>query len=210
MEQLDVAFRVSKGYDSSGIIDVIRPLMVHATKGIVYYHDVSDNPHIHGYIEGYSKSAKWFRETLKKQFGVSVRTEYTCNFDANVNFITYMSKGKLDPIYNQGFELQMVNDLKAKGYDKGDIIKAKKVSEPNKPTKFMLLKDMENKAAKCGCLEFPTQYPKCLLKHIIRVLHENKQVIGEYKVKDYFDSISMYNDGEKFIDRMCRKIFPDG
>lgn len=208
---LDIAFRVSKAYDSSGIINVIGPIMVHASKAIVYYHDVSDNPHIHGYIEGYSKSAKWFRETLKKQFGVKQRTEYTCNFDASSNFITYMSKGKLKPIYNQGFEEEMVNELTAKGYDKGDIVKPKKsVSEPNKPTKWTLMKDMEDRAAKCGCLQYPTQYPKCLLKHIIRVLHENKQLIGEYKVKDYFDSISMYNDGDSFVDRMCHKIFPDG
>lgn len=209
-DNLDIAFRVSKAYDSSGIANVIGPIMVHASKAIIYYHDVSDNPHIHGYVEGYSKSAKWFRETLKKQFGVMKRTEYTCNFDASCNFITYMSKGKLDPIYNQGFNEEMVNELKAKGYDKGDITKSKKtVSEPNKPTKWTLLKDIEDKAAKCGCLQFANIYPKCVLKHIIRVLHENKQLIGEYKVKDYFDSIFMYHDGDNFIDRMVAKIFPE-
>lgn len=200
---VNVSFRVSREYDSSGITHVIEPILVHSSKAIVYYHDVSNNPHIHGYVEGYSKTPKWFRDCLKKAFSLTLKTDYSCNFNSDSNFISYMSKGKLDPIFNKGFSVDEIQLYKSKGYDKGtDIVKAPKVHDGPK-TKWQMLQDMRDKIAKKEVWRIEDK-----LEVIIHVLRDNKQVIGEYKVKDYYDTLEMYDNECSFIMRMKKKIEP--
>lgn len=110
---------------------VSRVAMV-SEKVIFYEHsDNPDNIHCHGLIYGLSVDKdtikNWLKETLRL---TPTRTQWTFpeqykGRSVNDDFISYMSKGKLDPVWNKGFAPELVAEQKAKGYD-GKAMKGSK------------------------------------------------------------------------------------
>lgn len=95
---------------------------------IIYeHHERTDNLHIHFLVANPSKSredtyTKWVKSIVG---GDKVSRKYSFKRkDVNIDFISYMSKGKLDPVFvnsiNNIFTPAVVEPLKQKGYDKHD------------------------------------------------------------------------------------------
>lgn len=95
---------------------------------IVYeHHERSDNLHIHFLVANPGKSRedtyiKWVKSIVG---GDKVSRKYSFKRkDVNIDFISYISKGKLDPVRirsdNDIFTPAIVEPLKQKGYDKKD------------------------------------------------------------------------------------------
>lgn len=99
---------------------VIQGLKPRCNSIIVYRHDTF-HPHIHFLMTEVNCSYDTLVNVVKRAIPGAKKDKYSFKKDANDDFISYMSKGKLDPVYNFGFSDELIAQKKLKGYDKDDI-----------------------------------------------------------------------------------------
>lgn len=203
--------------------EVIKPFFdkVITTKGIVYEHPFNPKTgkpiHCHAWVYDVGVStdtlknwvnklipdfpghdAWYFKEKTSKKHGCKPWTD---------DVITYMSKGKLDPKYNVGFADEIVNDFKSKWVSQenpittqdGKLVVKREVKETKKKTKRELIQEM---------LEtyLPEMENHEIIELIRKVLIKNNEVIGMYKVIDYYDALLCYGNKEEFVRMIVQKI----
>lgn len=96
-----------------------------STKSIWYFHPngVKAGPHVHGLLWNHATTAETFRNKIKKYFNLTNKTDYglsnkyergtlmteeTCH-----GYVTYMSKGKYDPILMKDYDIEYANVRKS-------------------------------------------------------------------------------------------------
>lgn len=167
-------------------------------KVIAYRHEIPGNNHYHGLLENYRDTPEWFRKKIKKLFNLESKAQYSCKYkDISCNFISYMSKGKLDPVINIGYDPILVSELKALGYDAKETLKTEK-------TKWDYYEMMRGRIHTMGL--YPIHDYEKVVEVIRKVLMDNKQVIGFYKIKDYYDML-MLSESPGTIAEKIRKYY---
>jgi len=130
----------------------------------------------------------------------------------NIEFITYMSKGHLRPKFIKNISPDIVEELRGKWSEPTRALAKLIVSNDNESNK-KLTKSQIIKAAydyflnKCPLL--PTgqkdaskikQVPDTeILRCIRRILIDNEQPLGLYKVMDLYDGFVMFHNKDKFL-----------
>lgn len=194
---MDVAFRVTTAMDAIEFSNVLLSISGSYDKVIAYRHEVPGNDHYHGLLEGYSNTPEWFRKKIKSIFNIESKMEYQCRFkDVSSSFISYMSKGTYDPVINIGFDPILVAQLKSLGYDG----KARKIDDKKDKTRYDMYEIMR---ARCHTMNLLPRIHYLQIVEVIRkVLKDNRQVIGFYKVKDFYDMIMLDEDPGTIADRI--------
>lgn len=87
--------------------------------------DKGNGIHCHGIYKNASFAKQTFYDAAAKLFPVRKKGEklvkYSCVQSTDLDHaIQYMSKGKFDPVYNNSFETNYINNMKLLGYDKKD------------------------------------------------------------------------------------------
>lgn len=214
--------RVSLPYnDVSG---VVRVWASKCDKMAVYEHGPDEckcnRPHIHAILINciYKTEAQ-----LKNLFYKEIDTEMKGNDlwawehkdypNPDESYISYMSKGKFDPVFVKEFDAPTIDFYKSQGYDKKDKLIVRKQVEPHdvipaveKPkqlTKWELLNIMKHE------LElFKQRHPGWIItkthrnRIVAMVLKEEKQVIGLYKAIDFSYALQLHGETEEFVDAM--------
>lgn len=155
---------------------------------------------------------KCSRETLKniirKECGNIPRQDWSFKDVTDpLGCITYMSKGCLDPVYNYRYEPEIVSDCK------------KLWKDPTKKTvrvangKLVVQDQIEKSRSKNDILnEVLAELPEgccettVVLESIRKVLIANKQVVGFYKMEDYYWNIIMRKDKVTWMERLMDRI----
>lgn len=124
----------------------------------------------------------------------------------DLDCLTYMAKGVLQPKYTKGFDTNELEEYRVKWVDPKTVnVKVengkfvKEVKETDKKSKRYMLEQMRQ-------LVSSTSTPREILRAIRKVLMANNEVIGQYKMMDYYDSIMMYDMKENWLIAMERKI----
>lgn len=202
----DFAFRISVAYDEVKLDD----LFDLCNQVIIYQHTADDSikrTHIHGLIFGCTRK----EDTVRNKF-FKGKYEYSMKTKVDDKFITYMSKGKLDPVFIKGFDSDLVRQRKSEWQDHR-ITPTVEVSEKtsNKKTKKELLSIMLETyeshwadADKKASMKYMSL--DSVLRHIRKVLIANNEVIGMYKVMDYYDSFMMFGNEEGWLQMVANKI----
>lgn len=104
---------------------IIQGLKDRCDRIIVYRHEADlrvKRPHIHCLMYGVKCSYDTLINVVKRVIPGATKDMYSFpkNKRADDDFIGYMSKGRLDPIYNVGFTDELIAEKKAHGYDKYD------------------------------------------------------------------------------------------
>lgn len=197
------------GECSEKVLEYLEPL---SGKLIMYEHEADEDvtrTHIHGLVMDCSRSDDTLRNNLFK-------VNYTKNYElkstyktktgiwpVDAKFITYMSKGYLDPKYNKGFTEEEVAMYKSQWKDMtvskhGRIaLTPKEEGKPKAMSRFAfvihcaelyseeILKQYENGIERqCFNRRIATQI-------IILECVKNAQALGFYKIVDIVDSIQM-------------------
>lgn len=214
-----IAIRVDGAWTEKGL-SLTTELVTKCQKAIFYEHPStpSKGVHIHGLIYGFNRKEDTLRNLLKgitdKSYECKdkIRPRQKDSPEVNEDYIAYMSKGKYDPVYNSGFDEELVNSQKAKGYDVVDISGGKLVIK--KGIKGVDGKSSDRKTRKelvQGIVEDlgdgirradERDICEVIRKHLIR----NNEVIGMWKVIDLYDSVLMYAHPDKWIDMVSAKI----
>lgn len=115
------------GINQDDTVELCKRFSTEAESALFYLHPIKDStgkelPHIHGLIYNWSKSDDTFRNQIKKAHNVkgtqlAVSNTYERGTKMNVEhigkYITYMSKGKFEPLYNKAFDDEMIVKLKS-------------------------------------------------------------------------------------------------
>lgn len=206
------AFRISVPYDEcrEKVLEYLESL---SEKLIIYQHEADDDvnrTHIHGLIMDCSRSDDTLRNNLFKvnyTKNYELKSTYktkTGTYPVDDKYITYMSKGKLDPSYSKGYTEDEIAAYKAQWKDM-TISKYGRIEltpkEEGKP------KAMSRFAFVMHCAEI---YAEEILKmaeegHVTRMPFDRRlatqlvilecvkqqQAIGFYKIVDLVDAIQM-------------------
>lgn len=138
----------------------------------------------------------------------------------DMGFLTYMSKGRLRPVFVKNISEQQLEEYRALWVEKTNTPDKPPVQKDEKESTKKLTKHQVIKAAydyfqnKCPMLvngqrdvSHIKNVPDTeILRCIRRILIDNEQVLGLYKVMDLYDGFMMYHNKEKFLSNCLRVI----
>lgn len=171
-------------------------------KVIVYAHnDDCERPHIHFLIENFKKSTDTIKNWIVKALGEkpskdmwTMKSTYGKDkIPVDYGYITYMSKGKYDPIYQKGFRDSMINEYKSKWVEP---VKASQKCQQRLNGEFS--KDDDKKTYADICKDVISYFQDNDIRHpsINDVVQELQKTlvkcdkwIGRYKFRDLADAI---------------------
>lgn len=199
------AIRITRSYDE--IKDWVNAL--EADKMIVYEHSADHavtRTHIHMLLVNSKLKPDAMKARYKKLYNTIDKADWSFkSADADYEkYITYMSKGKLQPLVNKGIE--NVDDLMSQWKDPRTqnlkLIQGRLVRDVNKTPKKTRRELVELMISRMDDgMTIEKQFGV-----IRKVLIEHNEVIGQYKAIEYYDACMMYGDGESWIASCVRKI----
>lgn len=205
----------SKGIDYLAFLEEISN---DCDKALWYFHPGgkkdSNRPHIHGLVINYSKSDDTLRKKIKDTFPVDAKKQefaISNSFSRGVKmselfyqkYITYMSKGIYDPVYNKGFTEQDIEIWKSlwifpsEQSQPANIIVEPKEKIQKKLTLFQI--------ARAAQAEYMFTYQEIslnvnkLIFIVIRILKENKILAHKMVVRNIIQDIIADLDVEEFV-----------
>lgn len=163
---------------------------------IVYEHSAA-RPHCHALVEGASVGTDSMKNWIKKALGVSTFPKTDWQFKASTDnplgFITYMSKGTLEPVYNKGFEPEQVNTLKGNWLSYATAMRSQGPRKPvAEPLKWADMLDIAEKRLRDEERHAESTFRVINLaigiaKQVVYI--ENKALVGRHKFRDFVDTI---------------------
>jgi len=211
---MNVAIRVSVPFaDLDKFCDLIRS---QCTSCIIYEHQ-SSRVHIHGLIKGCKVSTDTLKNYVKRSLAVtsfpktdwSFKTQFEGG-DIDDRFITYMSKGILDPVFLHNCDDESIAILKSKWVPvvkqrKAEMVQYKLKIENPRESKIRQNEMMDMVKQRCSELGYKRGRP--VLEIIRQVVYvENRTIVGRYKLRDFYDYVVSDTDHEKFLDNMEKII----
>lgn len=199
--------RITRTYDE--IHDLLDS--IECDKIIAYEHSGDESvsrTHCHILLIGSKIKPDAIKTRYRKLYGDIERGDWSfkkCKEDY-LPTVTYMSKGRLPPRLCKGFDPGAIIELTNKWVDPetvnvnvvdGKLVKD--VKEKGKKSKRELLEIIRTKVE-------PGGMTRDVLKVIRKVLMDNNEVIGQYKMMDYYDSFMMYDRKEDWLSMMTAKI----
>lgn len=221
---MNLAIRISRSYDE--IKEWIIGLK--AKRCIAYQHDADDEvsrTHVHLLILESGVKPDGLKARFKTLYGNIDKTDWSFSSaykddgkvtaiteDSSSKFITYMSKGHLIPVHSSGYDpetLLQLTQLWVEPVKKLTVKNGKFVRQtddvPDKPkkTRRTLIEIMLDRGKDQDIDPMDT---KSVLRMIRSVLVENNEVIGMWKVMEYYDAWMMYGHGDEWINMISKKI----
>lgn len=216
---MDIAFRVSSSYDS--LTDFITKLSEVSEKVIIYQHDAT-RIHIHGLVQDCRISTDTMKNWIKKCLNVKSFPKSDWSFksvdDDYGKYITYMSKGKLSPMYVKEFDDEFVEQCRNEWVDYVKSSNPVKTSS-DKPTIYQIAQEVHNNVLR---LELEKQLPidrtapdgyvlyAAHLDQAIKVCHKYRQPFEEHYLRRLvITAMTLEEKGVKSLMRkMMEKEFP--
>jgi len=217
-------FRISRSYDECQ--EQIKELAAYATRVAIYQHDADEDvnrTHVHGIIRICSRGedtlrTKFFKKYFagNKQYQLATTYIPAKGMDAkpvNDKYITYMSKGHLEPVYVKDYTQVEIDHWKSQWIDysikeatgikleNGKIVLTKEVEAERKKKKYDIVQAI--------CMKVHDKkliHDEDIITEVIRELTREKQVIGQYKIMDYFDAVTMYSNPGKMVQNCLQVI----
>lgn len=198
-----IAFRITRPFQ---VLEASMKMYAdNCEKLIVYEHVDASRPHIHGLIVDCKVGTDTLKNYVRKFLGKIDKTDWSfVTKDVNEKFIVYMSKGKLAPSFVKGFNEDQVEAYR-NDWVSNPLKKQTKLTYIVKETpaeRKMRQEDMVNEIVK-RYQESADKSPDFLIGTIYRVVSvENKNILGRYKVRDYYDTVVGRVNPTKWIDCM--------
>lgn len=209
----DYAVRLSRSFED------LRQFFVHLELMnilyIVYEHvadaDVS-RTHVHALLLNVSQSTDTLKNWVRKSLDVTEYPKSDWSFKlANADYdryITYMSKGHLEPLRNTAFSNERVVTARSNWVDPAPASEASArsaatqqetvVVSVQRKTKNELMEEVAITLRKENGNMMPND--KLIIKAVCDVLRHNRVITNVYKLADYVDSYKLWFHGSEFVD----------
>lgn len=221
---MNLAIRISRSYDE--IKEWINGLK--ATSIIAYQHDADDEvsrTHVHMLLIESGVKPDGLKARFKTLYGNIEKTDWSfassfkdgqtptaITVESSSKFITYMSKGELTPVFSQGYNpedvlrltQQWVKPVKQLSVKNGKFVRqTDDVPDKPKKTRRTLVEIMLDRV-KDEDIDYDDT--RKILSIIRRVLVENNEVVGMWKVMEYHDAVMMYGNEGAWLNMIAKKI----
>lgn len=207
----------------SELLTFITSVADKSEKLIIYRHpkEEAERDHIHGLCVNTTLSEKVFREWCNRKLKLeksnksySVGTTFGKNIKISdltyTTYITYMSKGKYDPLFNKGFSDEDINELKhqwKEPKEKNTVIQPEPIALKKKKTQYEIGQEAEIRYLEIpGYDERDDVDWKHMIALVIQVLHENRIVAHEFTVAHIVQDIQARLSPDQYINRIYHKI----
>lgn len=192
--------RVSRPYDD--LKEFIEKLADACEVLVVYEHQADDSinrTHIHAYVEDPKVSTDTMKNWVKKVLKVTSfpKSDWSFTEARDRGFITYLSKGQLDPLFVKGIEVEACRLLKADWVEqpqkKGKIQYILKAENPQerKMRQAEMIAEIRRRIHTDAPVDDLGYHNIQNVLHIITdvVVRQNQNVCGRYKIRDYYDTV---------------------
>lgn len=123
-------------YKISEVSELFRDLKDDAKAIVVYEHNDGTRPHIHAYVEEMNITPQTLKNRLVRLLGFKpAKTDWSFKSGADRKFITYMSKGNLNPVFYIGIEGAEIDGYRSQWIER-------KKAEPSKKSATLTTWDM--------------------------------------------------------------------
>lgn len=203
-----LAIRITKPF--SDLKWFCEKLNEYSDKSIYYEHTESARLHVHGLIVNPTVSTDTMKNWLRKHLGQIPKTDWSfVAKDVNEKFITYMSKGKLEPKYVSGFSDVQVSSYRDLWEDRPRKQVQTRLSYIVKETpeeRKMRQEDMVKEIVRRVQLS-EDQTTDFIIGTIYRVVSvENRTMLGRYKMRDYYDAVIAKTDYQGWLVNMKKIV----
>ena len=204
-----LACRVSRVFND--VSSAMQRIADNSDRIIVYAHNEGcERPHIHFLIENPQISTDTIKNWIKKDLNTKIfcKTDWSFkqtfgdNQDVNYGYISYMTKGKYEPVFQKGFTESEIKEYKDAW--KNPAPKTKNLVQQKLKQKELTYRDIVNITIENlnG-----SSHPESICQELNKVLIANDRFIGRYKFRDLVDSISARQDNVGWVGQMvsfCR------
>lgn len=188
---------------------------------IVYEHSEGcERPHIHALIlglkRGYDTVVGWMKSICPSRSDRSLGTSYGKEKKPlDLGFISYMSKGKYDPVYVKGITDDDIAERKGQGYYKEgskDIVQIElengKLVKKVSPSKKLQIDMLEEMRAEIGDVDYDSLTDERIYKVIRKVCMANHYYLprGLYKLMEFRDNLLMYGNASSAVNEFSIAI----
>lgn len=226
------AFRVTSSYDVT--VEHLAPLYELCDKVAVYEHSQATktargNTHIHAVLIGCSKGEDTIRNRFFKgkyqSADYELKTKYEVKvgimkvkrkYDVDEKYVTYMSKGVLDPMFFKGFTQEEIDAYKAQWISHtSEVVEVtdKKQEKAKKPVnRYEVCQEIvarhlpKRRKHDFGVDVFWDYEDYEIVDAIILYGNEQHMFINEYAVRDYFDCIVMRQRPQRYRENVLHLI----
>jgi len=172
---------------------------------IVYQHDAS-RVHVHALVVGCTVSTDTLKNWVMREInGKVTRDSWSFKTAQNEEFITYMSKGNLTPVFVSGYQPEVIEAFRSKWVQqspKNKPLVQYRLKLENPQEQKMRQQEMVKEIA-LRYNEAPVQTPSVLISLIRQVVViEQKTLLGRYKLRDYYDTIMLLQQPDTWINEM--------
>lgn len=192
---IDIALRITRPY--SDLASVFQSL--EAEKIVVYQHDDSNRVHIHALILNCPILVIAVKRRIEKVLGKVNASDWSFKTsDITDNFITYMSKGKLDPLYVKGFDADKIDGYRL------SWVAPKKQSKLSVKDKTQTFKDIINEVCAISKdLDYQNyQDIKFVVQNLVLRLNKNDICTSRYKIRDLVETVFRKQSPESYVDNL--------
>lgn len=188
-------------------------------KMVFYQHDEStrvSRTHIHGLIVNCQVSTDTLKNWIKADVGAVNKTDWSfVTKDVNEQFITYMTKGVLEPVMVKGYSEEEINKFRSAWVEKPkktNVLTQFKVVSEKPETARQRQTDLLQPVIDHFLTDPNGARGRAVIQQILKVIREKKIIAGRYKIRDYYDYVmaningTYHEDWADEIYRMCTKI----
>jgi len=170
---------------------------------IVYEHDEASRVHIHALLKGCSIQLLSLKRRIEKVVGKVSKTDWSFKTtEITDQFITYMSKGKLEPVFVKGFTPEQIASYRSAWIERVKVqTKLTKVND--KATYKEILCEVKKLIPKDSGFYF-CNYDDAMYvaRNLNRILTEKDIITSRYKVRDMLDTLFRDLDNETFSSKV--------
>ena len=163
---------------------------------IAYEHGDGARPHCHAIVEGATVSTDTMKNWIKRALSMTVfpRSDWEFkSFDGNLKAITYMTKGKYEPVFVKGFESDQINTLKGNWLSYATLMRSDGPKKPVAPQlKWADMLDIAEKRLRTeerqtDSIDRMFDLAISVAKQVVYI--ENKALVGRHKFRDFVDTL---------------------
>lgn len=175
-----------------------------APKLVVYEH-TDGRIHCHALVET-TLSTDTLKNWVKKALQVTAypKTDWSFKTAENDRFITYMSKGRLNPLVCVGYSPEQIAELRSQWVEqppRRELTQYKLKAENPKEAKARQ-NDMMDEVLK-RLRERGTYTTADVLETIRQVVVvEHRTIVGRYKMRDYYDYVYLRTGDKRYMERL--------
>lgn len=203
-----LAFRVIRCYND--LKPFIEKLSNFCDRLIVYEHLEAARLHIHALVHNCKPTTDTLKNWIKAVVGKVLPSDWSfITENVNDKFPIYMSKGKLSPSFVKDYTEQQIEEFRLLWVDRPPLKRQSKLTFVVKETvaeRKQRQEDMVKEIIKRVEVS-EDQTPAFIIGTIHRVVCiENRNMLGRYKVRDYYDTVISHVHKQTWVmhmERLC-------